>query len=605
MRTFSASHSGWVVRAVPQRGVKPAMKESDAINNPEMEVLRNILLGDERRELDDLRRELSESLQASEVTSTKLAELADETERMRARSSDPDVFLEAAAGALPDALRRAGQDNPSALSRALSPFVVTSIRKEIANSRDEMVDALYPITGRLVAASVRNSIAKLSEDINERVDSLTSMAMWKARVQAWRTGEPVSKFLLTTGGEFHVLRAMLLDRGAGTPLSVAEADDVAERSDTNLISGLLAALSNLTEEVYTSAADELRRVDLNGRQIAFRRSASQLLVIEFVGQPAAEVLSDIDRRFADIVSLGERDDQAALDTEVSALLDLESTARSPAQESKPAFAKWAFIVFAVLALGWLAGSAVARWQLNRAVDNMQAVIDRNALLTAFPISIEADHDDKSLVVQGLLPRTVSETALRQTLIEQAGSIPVNITLQSVADQQAVLRAETQVAELRAENGELRRSLATLSQRLSAGDVDKWPASIQRLNERVEKMASVFNGATEQLQATVPGLVIKFGDGLSLRDADAADAQLKQLALLLLQTPEDLLIVPQLNPDSPDSVRWPEARAHYVRTQLLRFGVPASQLRIVAPVVAESPGLVQAVAFGLSERSVSE
>ena len=50
----------------------------------------------------------------------------------------------------------------------MAPLVVAAIRSEIANSRDMMVEALYPITGRLVAAAVSNAFRALLETINAR-----------------------------------------------------------------------------------------------------------------------------------------------------------------------------------------------------------------------------------------------------------------------------------------------------------------------------------------------------------------------------------------------------------------------------------------------------
>ncbi len=574
------------------------MNESDSASNPEMELLRNLLIGEERRELDDLKRSLEDAMSAAEANRSQLAELSTQTELLQSQAADQSAFLAASADALPEALRLAGRSDPQGVSRALSPFVVTSIRKEIVNSRDEMVDALYPITGRLVAASVRNSIAKLSEDINERMNALTSMAMWRARVQAWRTGEPVSTFMLTSGGNFHVLRAMLLDRSSGVPLSVAEAEDVEERSDTNLISGLLTALSNLTEEVYTSAADELRRVDLNGRQIAFRRSASQLLVIEFVGQPAADILADVDQRFGDIVALGERENRAELDSAVGALLHLEAVQADTDAPEKPRYALWALAGVAVVLLGWALGAAFGRWQLDSAVDRMQQVIEAEPALAAYPISISADYDDSAIDVSGLLPHSASASSLLQALETASGSFSVRGRFEGVADSEALSHAEGLVAALQAENGKLRDSLNAVEQQLGGARIEDVRISLQRLTDRLKKVTTVFEGAVEQLQGAANGTKVAFENELELRDASAADADLKRLAALLLKTPEDLLIIPKRDTDGGESDRWPKARAQYVRTQLLRLGVPVSQLSISEPLAIKSAEEFGSVAFAL-------
>ncbi|MEM6986490.1 MAG: hypothetical protein AAF499_08105 [Pseudomonadota bacterium] len=559
------------------------MKQSDADSNPEMEMLRNILLGEERRELDDVRRQLDAANDSAKAANAQLAQLTQLTEALQARADDQSAFVDATADALPEALKRAGKSDSSAVSRALSPYVVASIRKEIVNSRDEMVDALYPITGRLVTAAVRNAIAKLSEDINERMSALTSSAMWRARVQAWRTGEPVSKFVLASGGDFRVLRAMLLDRGAGTPLSVAESEDVPERSDTNLISGLLAALSNLAQEVYTSAEDELRRVDLNGRQIAFRRSASQLLVVEFIGRLPAEVQAEIDRRFVDIVALGESDNQRALDAEVAALLTLRLQQDSGATRSEVnPYVKWSLIGILVLTVGWLLGTTLGRWQLDRAASNVQGVVNADASLRSYPITVSAQHDSGELIVRGLVPQSVSEDSLRTKLREAAGSVPFEIAVSTFANRQDVSQSRDEMLALQRENQRLQKAVSHLQSQLGEQDHSNLPADVLALSEQVRRIDSVLSDRLEVLKAAALSSVIRFDAGVELADSEQAHAALKRLVTYLNATPSLLVIQPVHNPSSGDADTWAIARARYVRTQMLSYGADAVQLSIAAP-----------------------
>ena len=575
------------------------MKQSDADSNPEMEMLRNILLGEERRELDDVRRQLDAANDSAKAANAQLAQLTQLTETLQARADDQSAFVDATADALPEALKRAGKSDSSAVSRALSPYVVASIRKEIVNSRDEMVDALYPITGRLVTAAVRNAIAKLSEDINERMSALTSSAMWRARVQAWRAGEPVSKFVLASGGDFRVLRAMLLDRGAGTPLSVAESEDVPERSDTNLISGLLAALSNLAQEVYTSAEDELRRVDLNGRQIAFRRSASQLLVVEFVGRLPAEVQAEIDRRVVDIVALGESDNQRALDAEVSALLTLRLQQDSDATRSEVnPYVKWSLIGILVLTVGWLLGTSLGRWQLDRAASNVQGVVNADAALRSYPITVSAQHDTGGLIVRGLVPQSVSEDTLSAKLLEAAGNVPFEIAVSTFANQQDVSQSRDDMLTLQRENQQLKAAITHLQSQLGEQDHSNLPADVLALREQVRRIDSVLSDRLEALKAAALSTVIRFDAGVDLADSEQAHAALKRLVTYLNATPSLLVIQPVHDPASGDADTWAIARARYVRTQMLSYGADAVQLSIAAPRTPTDVDDALSVAFSV-------
>ncbi|MEM7376649.1 MAG: hypothetical protein AAF460_03980 [Pseudomonadota bacterium] len=559
------------------------MKQSETPSNPEMEMLRNILVGEERRDLDDLRQQLDDARESAANNQNQLAELTHMAEALQARADDQGAFLNATADVLPEALKQAGEADSAAVSRALSPFVVSSIRKEIVNSRDEMVDALYPITGRLVTAAVRNAIAKLSEDINERMNALTSGAMWRARVQAWRTGEPVSKFVLAGSGEFRVLRAMLLDRGAGTPLSVAESEDVPDRSDTNLISGLLAALSNLAQEVYTSAEDELRRVDLNGRQIAFRRSAAQLLVVEFIGQLPADAQAEIDRRFVEIVSREEHSDQAGLDAAVASLLRLrvDREASAANRDANP-YLKWALLGVVFIVAGWLIGGALGRWQLERTAAQVQATVDADNSLRAFPVRVSADHDNSVLVVRGLVPQSTDADQLRSDLRAAAGAIPVQLVLTSVAAQADLERAEATVSSLRQQNAALGQAVDNLQTQLGGADHSGLPTEVLAMRERLSRIDSVFAEPLQALADAASQTRVRFAEGVDLAEPEQAQRDLKRLVERLLKTPALLSITPIASSTTVEDQAWATARARYIRTQLLRDGAAAVQLEVTEP-----------------------
>ena len=123
--------------------------------------------------------------------------------------------LEAAtADILVNAFRDAEHRQHRELSRAVAPVVVAAIQSEIRNSRDMMVEALYPITGRLVAAAVADAFRNLVTSINERVDTMMSMHLWKLRLRSWITRRPLSELLLAEATRPQIRRILLLSAAA-------------------------------------------------------------------------------------------------------------------------------------------------------------------------------------------------------------------------------------------------------------------------------------------------------------------------------------------------------------------------------------------------------
>ena len=169
-------------------------QENDLPEAAALSSLRNLLLGDEKVELDRVSADL---------------------DALKEKYGDQERFKQSVANVVADALTDARTHDQVRLSRAISPIVASSIKREIVNSKDEMVEALYPITGRLVAASVRNSITKLGEEINERLERMFSFRGMLARWRTQITGGNTAELMLADTQRASIQRAMIIERGSG------------------------------------------------------------------------------------------------------------------------------------------------------------------------------------------------------------------------------------------------------------------------------------------------------------------------------------------------------------------------------------------------------
>ncbi len=74
-------------------------------------------------------------------------EVKGQLEEVFSRAGTEDRFKSSVAEVLDRALAEAEVKRHSELSDAVAPLVVSTIKREIHESQDELVDALYPITG--------------------------------------------------------------------------------------------------------------------------------------------------------------------------------------------------------------------------------------------------------------------------------------------------------------------------------------------------------------------------------------------------------------------------------------------------------------------------
>lgn len=213
--------------------------------------------------------------------------LAEMQERVRR-----DELLDAISEILAAAFKDAEERDPKSMARALSPAVVKSIKREITNSRDEMVEALYPITGRLVRAAVRDAIGSLAADVNARLNAMTSPAIVSAHFKSLIYRKPASTFLLTQSQNAETFKnALLVDRSTGALIRRWEfgAPDETSTSSAQGLSSMLSAITAFAEQNHSEGSSELRTLDLNGSIVLVRQSPLHLVALEAIGDVSASL----------------------------------------------------------------------------------------------------------------------------------------------------------------------------------------------------------------------------------------------------------------------------------------------------------------------------
>lgn len=382
--------------------------------------MRALLLGDEKVAIDRVTEDL---------------------EILKLKYGDKERFQSAVAEVLADALMDARSIDQQRLARAISPIVASSIKREIANSKDEMVEALYPITGRLVAASVRNSIAKLTAEINDRLERMFS---FKGLFNRWRTqltGGSSTSLILVDTQRAEIQRAMIIERASGVLISewFAPGRDLSGRGDSDLVSGLLSAISSLADEAFGGKNSELRTLDLNGHQVALRRSPKHIVALEFNGDLSPDDRLRLDQAFADCVErLNQYEGRDAFmpfidmtkaqnkdDVEVMAL------GEDQRQNQLKTAVKW--IVGAMIAAlcVWTLISWVGERQIESDIAKLKAVFTADASLKGFPFIVDRSADG-GLLVTGLYPMGFDIEGLNERSQIAVGERKIVFDLQPVA-----------------------------------------------------------------------------------------------------------------------------------------------------------------------------
>ena len=384
--------------------------------------------------------------------------------------------LEAAtAEIIAGALRRAETARHRELAAAIAPVVVAAIRAEIHNSRDMMVEALYPITGRLVAAAVANAFRELLDTINQRLDQLVSTNQWRLRFRSLATGRSVAEIALAEARASGYQRIFLLERGSGRLLAMWRPGG--EREDNpELVSGMVAAISEFASTVLSEHHGELRSLDLGASQVYLRASSQIILAAETLGGADRKAQKRLDGGFVDLVVRRERGDEIG-ESDLAELAETSAAPKAPARTSKLRGVVLALV--ALLALAWGLKGPVYRWRKTQEIDAaFSGALRADPKLSSYPLSLREDWSAGTVTIIGLSGSPTTAENLKSAVASAAAPLSVVSQIEVVATSAEIDSLRRSVAEQASalksagvEIGSLRESLTEQSDALKSAGVE--------------------------------------------------------------------------------------------------------------------------------------
>ncbi|BCM22064.1 OmpA family protein [Mesorhizobium sp. J8] len=586
----------------------------------------------QNREIEQLRKLLFQTEAA------RLEALGADVALLQQYIGSPDRLEMATADILVAALERAEVVRPRELANVIAPSVVSAIRSEIRNSRDLMVDALYPITGRLVSAAVANAFKELVARLEQRLNALTSTELWIGRIKSLATGRPISEFVLANASPPRVNRLLMIERGNGRLVADWKRDETSdERAD--LLSAMVAAILEFSVQALAGEGN-LQQLDFGGREIVLRASPRFILAAECIGPLRPVDGARINSLFFDTIESMD----GGSDCDAATLASLASSIEAdPAAEAKPRRGgKVALFVLAALVaagLAWLAGVYLTRTMLERRTNAaLHELVGREPLLENFPLRLDFDHRDRSVSVSGIEPSEVQTAPLIDALAKAAAPYRVvgRIGVVPGMEQSAALRADIDalrqsVTGLQAGIDENRRAIAELQQSLaglrkSAGetgealagqqlslaglqariDQTRGPSQeeLQSLaglragideihaamaeeakvrNQQYEALRSIADGPAERLDRFMASTAIFFGTADAFADDKQAEQQIRVLAGLLAGNDLRIRIVGHADDTGTETINRVVARkrADQVVHKLVSLGIEPSRLFAVS------------------------
>ncbi len=407
------------------------------------------------RKHDEAVRQQSETVrQQAEISARQQAEtarqqkvLGDRLDAVFERAGTTEKLQHSVADIIDGALREAEIVKHEPLSRAIAPLVVRTIKYQLKESQDEMVEALYPITGRLVQSYVQSAMNEMMQKINAKLGGGGS-ASFSAQSDA--TGVPANELALAEANKLEVEELFLVRRGTGElvahweqPNATAQSHGAGGGHRDQIFSGYLTGIMSLSEEAFGATPGSFRTLALtNGDRIFVRGSAAHLLAVRCSGSGGPAIEHVIDEVFLDTIEryqqvLAADSEQmraggsnaariaANTDAQVDALLPevgrsiealtAERRAALVAEQTKLNAAATAargpglgrvYMLASLLAAPfvlWGAWSAYQTWETTRTESAVKRVLVATEEIQGVPPRVEVERGGRALTISGFVP----------------------------------------------------------------------------------------------------------------------------------------------------------------------------------------------------------
>ncbi|WP_299063320.1 cell envelope biogenesis protein OmpA [uncultured Polaribacter sp.] len=244
------------------------MKKSTTDNKDKrFELLRDLLLTEDREKFDSLRKEfiLNEKLQE------KVSPFVDE-KILDLRENFPKYF---------------------------GDKVTDAIKIQIRESQDEVVEALYPIMGKMVKKFIVAEITKLSDSINKTIKEKFSVQEILKRFFKGKRNDAGA--VLEEVFEFVIEEVFVIEKESGL---LSGSYSRGSNVDKDMVSGMLTAIKSFAEDAFSKEGQDLENIKFETFQLSIRNFKTIYIAIATTGvltQEIKEKLSDDISNLAEII----------------------------------------------------------------------------------------------------------------------------------------------------------------------------------------------------------------------------------------------------------------------------------------------------------------
>ncbi|SNT34288.1 hypothetical protein SAMN05421640_3409 [Ekhidna lutea] len=204
----------------------------------------------------------------------------------------------------------------------LGPTITKTLKVQIKESRDDVVQALFPIIGQMIKKYVQQEMAVLTEKIDKQFEAALSFDHLLLRIKAFFTGVKYSELVLRGTNEPQIQEIFLIDDESGILLASYSRH---KSIDQDMVAGMLTAIKAFVEDAFESGDQSLETINYDLYQIYiqnFNRFYISVVMSGVMDASFKSKLNDTILQFVkDVTIKSDQPDQSELTKKISQYFD--------------------------------------------------------------------------------------------------------------------------------------------------------------------------------------------------------------------------------------------------------------------------------------------
>ena len=212
-----------------------------------------------KQEAEQRLRELRELLLEEEAEAHGL--VMSRIEKIQQQITDEERFKDRLGPHLENQLDFLQQNFPDLFGKYLGK----AIKKQIRDSQDEIIDALYPIIGKLISRFIKAEIERISQRIDRQLEDPFSLKNLRLRIKAFFSGVTYEELLIRETAQTNLEEIFLIRKQDGMLLGHFSLGDV---SHPDMIAGMLTGIKQFIEHAFDKKSQELNTLEYDKYNIS-------------------------------------------------------------------------------------------------------------------------------------------------------------------------------------------------------------------------------------------------------------------------------------------------------------------------------------------------